>query len=63
VGAGMFIGAGALIGEAQSKGGAGAFVGDNASLRVRSIVPTGAVIAKDSDIFTGPVVRASEERR
>jgi NDP-sugar pyrophosphorylase family protein len=69
VGAGVFIGAGALVGEAQSKGGAGAlggagaFVGDNANLRAGSIVLMGAVIAKDSDIFTGPVVRASEERR
>jgi len=62
-GAGVFIGAGALVGEAQSKGGAGAFVGDNASLGAGSIVLMGAVIAKDSDVFTGPVVRASEERR
>ena len=51
------------VGEAQSKGGAGVFVGDNANLRAGSIVLMGAVIAKDSDIFTGPVVRASEERR
>ena len=63
VGAGVFIGAGALVGEAQSKGGAGAFVGDNANLRAGSIVLMGAVIAKDSDIFIGPVVRAPEERR
>ena len=40
MGAGMFIGAGALIGEAQSKGGAGAFVGDNASLRVTFCIGT-----------------------
>jgi NDP-sugar pyrophosphorylase family protein len=63
VGAGVFIGAGALVGEAQSKGGAGAFVGDNANLRAGSIVLMGAVIAKDSDIFIGPVVRTPEERR
>ena len=63
VGAGVFIGAGALVGEAKSKGGAGAFVGDNTNLRVGSIVLMGAVIAKDSDIFAGSVVHASEERR
>jgi len=60
VGAGVFIGAGALVGEAKSKG---AFVGDNTNLRVGSIVLMGAVIAKDSDIFAGSVVHASEERR
>jgi carbonic anhydrase/acetyltransferase-like protein (isoleucine patch superfamily) len=43
----VFIGAGALVGEDRSKGGAGAFVGDNANLRAGSIVLMGAVIAKD----------------
>lgn len=54
LGAGVLIGAGAVVGE---PGDAGAFVGDNARVRAGSIVPKGAVVARDS-VFSGVGVGA-----